>query len=60
MTALEKRYEKALRDIGTATLLNLPGPIKKLLKEVTDLKTKVELLEEIAAELRKGEKTWMN
>lgn len=54
MTALEKRYEKALRDIGTATLLNLPGPIKKLLKKTTDLETKVELLEKIEAELKEG------
>ena len=55
MTALEKRYEKAIQDIGGAAgLLNLPEQIKKLLKNVRDQETKVRLLEEIAAELKEG------
>ena len=34
--------------IGHARLLNLPEQIKELLKNTKDLKTKTELLEEIA------------
>lgn len=48
MTALEKRYQVAIDKIGHARLLNLPEQIKELLKNTKDLKTKTELLEEIA------------
>ena len=48
MTTLEKRYQAAIAKIGHTRLLNLPEQIKELLKNAKDLKTKTELLEEIA------------
>jgi hypothetical protein len=48
MTTLEKRYQVSIDKIGHARLLNLPEQIKELLKNTKDLKTKTELLEEIA------------
>lgn len=52
MTALEKRYQVAIDKIGHARLLNLPEQIKELLKNTKDLKTKTELLEEIAKNIK--------
>lgn len=48
MTTLNKQYEAALKKIGTVNLLNLPEEIKEALKEVTDIETKVKMLEAIA------------
>lgn len=47
MTDLE-RYEKALKEIGTAQLLSLPEQVKEVLKSTKDLKVKTEMLEKIA------------
>ena len=49
---LEKRYQVAIDKIGYARLLNLPEQIKELLKNTKDLKTKTELLEEIAKNIQ--------
>lgn len=43
-----KRYKEAVNKIGCDGLLNLPEQIKELLKSTRDLKTKTELLEEMA------------
>lgn len=49
MNELEKRYQNAINKIGGAlVLLTLPEEVKKILKSVTDLETKVEILERIA------------
>ena len=48
MDDLEKRYTAVLNRLRVPTLMKLPEPIKEILKGVTDLKTKVELLESIA------------
>lgn len=49
MTALEIRYQNAIEKIGGAAgLLNLPEQVKNVLKNTTDLKAKVKILEEIA------------
>ena len=48
MDDLEKRYTAVLNRLRVPTLMQLPEPIKEILKGVTDLKTKVELLESIA------------
>lgn len=49
MKKLEKRYQNAINNIGgTTALLALPDGVKKILKSVTDLETKVEILERIA------------
>jgi len=49
MTALEIRYERAMKKIGgTAALMDLPRSIKDVLKSTNDLQTKVKMLEEIA------------
>lgn len=42
------RYQRALDRIGTAGLMNLPKPIKEVLKETTDLVVKTKMLESIA------------
>lgn len=42
------RYERALDRIGAAGLMNLPKPIKEVLKETTDLVVKTKMLEMIA------------
>lgn len=47
-TNYEKRYHEAIKKIGTLELLNLPEHVKDVLKNTTDLKTKTEMLEEIA------------
>ena len=52
MTTLEKRYQVSIDKIGHARLLNLPEQIKELLKNTKDLKTKTELLEEIAKNMK--------
>lgn len=48
MTILEKRYQVAIKKIGHERLLEAPKQIKDILKDTTDLETKVRLLEEIA------------
>lgn len=49
MKNLEKRYQNAINKIGgTPALLTLPNGMKKILKSVTDLETKVKVLEKIA------------
>lgn len=49
VAGLEKRYSAAIKAIGgTPGLLALPDNIKNLLKDVTNLETKVRMLEEIA------------
>lgn len=49
MTVLEIRYQNAVEKIGGAAgLLNLPEQVKNVLKNTTDLKVKVKILEEIA------------
>ena len=49
MTVLEIRYQNAVEKIGGAAgLLNLPEQVKHVLKNTTDLKVKVKILEEIA------------
>ena len=48
MTTLEKRYQNAIKKIGHTQMLELPKQIKEILQNTKDLKTKVELLEEIA------------
>ena len=49
MTVLEIRYQNAVEKIGgAAELLNLPEQVKNVLKNTTDLKVKVKILEEIA------------
>lgn len=58
MTALEKRYQVAIDKIGHARLLNLPEQIKELLKNTKDLKTKTELLEEIAKNIQSKPPAW--
>lgn len=42
------RYQVALDRIGTAGFMNLPKPIKEVLKETTDLVVKTKMLEMIA------------
>lgn len=42
------RYHRALERIGMARLMNLPKPIRKALKETTDLVAKTKMMEEIA------------
>ena len=42
------RYQRALDRIGVAGLMNLPKPIKEVLKETTDLVVKTKMLEMIA------------
>lgn len=52
---LEKRYRESIKKLGGAFgLLALPESVQKVLKETTDLKTKVEELEYIARELTGG------
>lgn len=51
MTDREKmvlRFHRALDRIGIAGLMNLPKPIKEVLKETTDLVVKTKMLEMIA------------
>lgn len=46
---LEQRYSKAIKAIGgTAGLLNLPDQVKEVLRNTSDLETKVKMLELIA------------
>lgn len=48
MKNLEIRYQKAVKEIGGITeLLNLPEQVKEVLRKITDLETKVKMLEEI-------------
>ena len=42
------RYQRAMDRIGMAGLMNLPKPIKEVLKETTDLVVKTKMLELIA------------
>lgn len=56
MTILETRYSKAIKKIGTANLLSLPKQVKEILKNTSDLKTKVEILEKIAEAMEGAEK----
>ena len=42
------RYQRALDRIGMAGLMNLPKPIKEVLKETTYLVVKTKMLEMIA------------
>ena len=42
------RYHRALERIGIVGLMNLPKPIRKELKETTDLVAKTKMMEEIA------------
>ena len=46
--SIRKKIPSSIDKIGHARLLNLPEQIKELLKNTKDLKTKTELLEEIA------------
>lgn len=49
MKNLEARYSEAINNVGGAfAFLKLPEEVKKILKSVTDLETKVKILEEIA------------
>ena len=43
-----KRYEEVMRKLKKIDLLSLPEAVKEILKNTTDLKVKVEMLEEIA------------
>ena len=55
MKNLEKRYQDAINKIGGAfAILSLPEAVKNILKSVTDLETKVKILEEIAKQKNKG------
>jgi len=45
---LEQRYHDVLRRFDAATLLDLPERIKEILKNTSDLETKVKMLEAIA------------
>ena len=47
---LMQRYQDAIRDLGYASLLALPDPIKNMLKETTELEKKVRILEKLAKE----------
>lgn len=51
MKNLEARYQNAIKKIGHKRLLDLPQQVKDILKKTNDLKSKVELLEEIAKTL---------
>lgn len=42
-----KRYEAAMKKLNASNLLELPAEVKEILKNTTDLKTKVKMLEEI-------------
>lgn len=57
MRELEKRYRNVMRRINPLTLLNLPDAVIAVLKETTDLKTKVTMLEYIADGLKKENST---
>lgn len=46
-----KRWERAVKKIGTQRMLNLPEQIKEVLKNTRDLKTKADILEKIADSL---------
>lgn len=46
-----KRYENVMKKFNAITLLELPESVKKILKDTTDLKAKVLMLEEIASVL---------
>ena len=48
MESLLERYERAMKRIGMDTLVNLPEEAKQVLKETTDLDTKIKMLELIA------------
>lgn len=48
MENLENRYRAVMQRLSVPVLMNLPEPIKELLKGTTDLMAKVELLESIA------------
>ena len=45
---LLKRYEEAMNKLRKYDLTTLPDDVKEVLKNTTDLKTKVKILEEIA------------
>ena len=42
-----QRYEAVMKRLNTGDLLGLPEEIKDILRNTTDLKIKVEILEEI-------------
>ncbi len=49
MKELEKRYHNALNKIGgPLAILALPEEVKNIVRSVTDLETKVKILEKIA------------
>lgn len=52
---LEKRYSEALRDLPHEYLLNLPDDVKEKLRNTTDFREKVEMLEKLVEELKNGE-----
>ena len=45
---LLKRYEEAMKKLRKYDLTTLPDEVKEVLKNTTDLETKVKMLEEIA------------
>ena len=47
MGTLEKRYSELIKNIGHERLMNLPEKVKDVLKGVTRLDIKVEVLEAI-------------
>ena len=53
---LVQRWSKAIENIGgAAELLNLPEQVREVLKNTTDLETKVKMLE-LIAEAKAGRK----
>ncbi len=53
MDDLEQRYTAVMNRLSVPTLLELPESIKNILKDVTDLQTKVEILESVADRLNR-------
>lgn len=48
MNNLEKRYQNAINELGGAlAILSLPDEVKNIIKSVSDLETKVTILEKI-------------
>ena len=45
---LLKRYEEVMKKLNNCDLTTLPDEVKEVLKNTTDLETKVKMLEEIA------------
>lgn len=44
-----RRYKEVMKKFNAITLLELPERVKQILKQTSDLKTKVLMLEEIAS-----------